>query len=76
MHWRDWPVHTQLRLWKALSDETRLRILKLLEAGELCVCHIVAVLGMGLSLLSVATFLPALLLWRDSRRASQEASPS
>jgi ArsR family transcriptional regulator len=32
--------------FKALSDETRLRILKLLEHGELCVCDIVAALGM------------------------------
>ena len=29
-------------LFKALSDETRLRIIKLLEQGELCVCDIVA----------------------------------
>ncbi len=29
-------------VFKALSDETRLRILKLLEDGELCVCDIVA----------------------------------
>ena len=33
-------------IFKALSDETRLRILKLLEHGELCVCDIVAALGM------------------------------
>jgi ArsR family transcriptional regulator, arsenate/arsenite/antimonite-responsive transcriptional repressor len=33
-------------IFKALSDETRLRILKLLEAGELCVCDIVAALDM------------------------------
>jgi len=33
-------------LFKALSDETRLRILKLLEHGELCVCDIVAALDM------------------------------
>ncbi len=32
--------------FKALSDETRLRILKLLENGELCVCDIVAALDM------------------------------
>lgn len=32
--------------FRALSDETRLRILKLLEGGELCVCHIVAALDM------------------------------
>jgi ArsR family transcriptional regulator len=31
-----------LQVFKALSDETRLRILKLLEHGELCVCDIVA----------------------------------
>ncbi len=30
--------------FKALSDETRLRIVKLLERGELCVCDIVAAL--------------------------------
>ena len=33
-----------LTVFKALSDETRLRILKLLEHGELCVCDIVAAL--------------------------------
>lgn len=35
-----------LKIFKALSDETRLRILKLLENGELCVCDIVAALDM------------------------------
>lgn len=35
-----------LDVFKALSDETRLRIIKLLEGGELCVCDIVAALGM------------------------------
>lgn len=33
-----------LNIFKALSEETRLRILKLLENGELCVCDIVAAL--------------------------------
>ena len=32
--------------YRALSDETRLRILKLLEGGELCVCDITAALDM------------------------------
>ena len=32
------------RLFRALSDKTRLRILHLLLGGELCVCDIVAVL--------------------------------
>ena len=31
-----------LQVFKALSDETRLRIIKLLGHGELCVCDIVA----------------------------------
>ncbi len=33
-------------IFKALSDETRLRIVKLLEKGELCVCDITAALDM------------------------------
>lgn len=36
-----------LNVFKALSDETRLRIIKLLERGELCVCDIVAALDMS-----------------------------
>jgi ArsR family transcriptional regulator, arsenate/arsenite/antimonite-responsive transcriptional repressor len=35
-----------LEILKTLSDETRLRILKLLEHGELCVCDIVAALDL------------------------------
>ena len=35
-----------LNTFKALSEETRLRILKLVEHGELCVCDIVAALDM------------------------------
>ena len=35
-----------LNVFKALSDETRLRILKLLEHGELCVCDIFSALDM------------------------------
>ena len=31
-------------IFRALSDRTRLRILNLLQGGELCVCQIVAVL--------------------------------
>lgn len=36
-----------LSVFKALSEETRLRIIKLLEAGELCVCDLVAALNMS-----------------------------
>jgi ArsR family transcriptional regulator len=35
-----------LKIFKALSDETRIRILKLLQEGELCVCDIVTALDM------------------------------
>jgi ArsR family transcriptional regulator, arsenate/arsenite/antimonite-responsive transcriptional repressor len=35
-----------ITVFKALSDETRLRIIKLLEQGELCVCDITAALDM------------------------------
>jgi len=41
-----------LSVFKALSDETRLRIVKLLENGELCVCHIVAAVDMSQSKIS------------------------
>jgi ArsR family transcriptional regulator, arsenate/arsenite/antimonite-responsive transcriptional repressor len=34
------------RLFKALGDETRVRIVALLAHGELCVCHIEAALGL------------------------------
>jgi ArsR family transcriptional regulator, arsenate/arsenite/antimonite-responsive transcriptional repressor len=33
-------VRTVSRLFKALADETRLRIVALLSHGELCVCHL------------------------------------
>jgi len=36
-----------LDIFKALSDETRLRIIKLLQRGELCVCDIGAALAMS-----------------------------
>ncbi len=39
-------MNNVLNIFKALSDETRLRILKLLEQGELCVCDIVAAFEM------------------------------
>ena len=40
-------VQKLLLIFKALSDETRLRILKLLEDGELCVCDIAEALLMA-----------------------------
>jgi ArsR family transcriptional regulator len=35
------------RVFKALGDETRLRVVALLSHGELCVCHIEAALGLS-----------------------------
>jgi ArsR family transcriptional regulator len=40
-------VQEILSIFKALSDDIRLRILKLLQDGELCVCDIVAALDMS-----------------------------
>jgi len=37
---------------KAVSDETRVRILKLLDGRELCVCQLMEILGMGQSTVS------------------------
>lgn len=34
-------------IFKALADETRVRVLKLLGRGELCVCEIAAALDLG-----------------------------
>ena len=57
--------------FKALSEETRLRILKLLEEGELCVCDIAAALDMTqpnisfhLAILKEAGFIKD---WREGR---------
>jgi ArsR family transcriptional regulator, arsenate/arsenite/antimonite-responsive transcriptional repressor len=40
-------VRDMSRLFKALGDETRLRIVALLSHGRLCVCHIEEVLGLS-----------------------------
>lgn len=45
-------MKTATQIFKALSDETRLRILGLLLEGELCVCELVAVLGLPQSTVS------------------------
>ena len=41
-----------VQLFKALADETRLRILNLVAHRELCVCHLVEALGLGQSRVS------------------------
>jgi ArsR family transcriptional regulator, arsenate/arsenite/antimonite-responsive transcriptional repressor len=40
-------VRAVSRLFKALGDETRLRIVALLSHGELCVCHLEQALGLS-----------------------------
>jgi ArsR family transcriptional regulator len=45
-------MKTAARLFKALADETRLRILALLSRGELCVCDLMAVLDLPQSTVS------------------------
>lgn len=45
-------MKTTARMFKALSDETRLRILCLLLQGELCVCDLMAVLQLPQSTVS------------------------
>ena len=40
-------VRSTSRLFKALGDETRLRIVALLSHRELCVCHIQEALGLS-----------------------------
>jgi len=39
-------VEKQSRIFKTLADETRLRILNLLRAREMCVCEIMIALGL------------------------------
>jgi ArsR family transcriptional regulator, arsenate/arsenite/antimonite-responsive transcriptional repressor len=41
-----------LQVTKALADEQRVRIIMLLEDGELCVCQIIEVLGLAPSTIS------------------------
>jgi ArsR family transcriptional regulator, arsenate/arsenite/antimonite-responsive transcriptional repressor len=40
-------VRPASRLFKALGDETRLRMVALLAHGELCVCHLEGALGLS-----------------------------
>ncbi len=45
-------VRSTLRVTKALADLQRVRILMMLQPGELCVCQIVEVLGLAPSTVS------------------------
>ncbi|MGK2907811.1 MAG: ArsR/SmtB family transcription factor [Desulfuromonadales bacterium] len=45
-------MHEEAKIFKALADENRLRILALLLEGELCVCEIMAALDLPQSTVS------------------------
>lgn len=45
-------MRTHLKLFKALSDRSRLRIVKMLEVKPMCVCEITSVLGLAPSTVS------------------------
>jgi len=42
---------------KSVADPTRVRILKVLEGGEMCVCQVIAVIALGQSTISKHLFL-------------------
>lgn len=51
--WNDsLSLEPEVDFFKALGDETRLRIVALLCHGELCVCHLVSALGLPQSTVS------------------------
>jgi len=52
MRLKEMPMSNAVQLFKALADETRLRILNLVEHREVCVCQIVEALGLGQSKVS------------------------
>lgn len=46
------PVNGAVKLFKALADPTRLRVMLLLQVRELCVCELTHILGMEQSRIS------------------------
>jgi ArsR family transcriptional regulator len=46
------PMKSVIRIFKALADPTRLRIMLLLKQRELCVCELMFILGMEQSRIS------------------------
>ncbi len=51
------PLRKYERVLKSAADPTRVRILKILEGGEICVCQIIAILGLSQSTISKHLFL-------------------
>jgi ArsR family transcriptional regulator len=50
-------MHDYEAVLKAVADPTRVRILKILEGGEMCVCQVIAILSLGQSTVSKHLFL-------------------
>lgn len=51
------PLRDYERVMKSVADPTRVRILKLLEGGEMCVCQVIAVMEFNQSTISKHLFL-------------------
>lgn len=51
------PLREYEMVMKSVADPTRVRILKLLEGGELCVCQVIAVMEFNQSTISKHLFL-------------------
>jgi DNA-binding transcriptional ArsR family regulator len=66
-------MRSTLRITKALSDIQRLRILMLLRKGELCVCRIIAVLGLAPSTVSKHLSILSAAALVDSRKEGRWA---
>ena len=45
----DEVIRQEVKRFKALGDETRLKMIRLLETGERCVCEMMEVFGIGQS---------------------------
>lgn len=45
-------LEEKVKIFKALSDPSRVRIMKMLQNGEVCVCDIQSVLGLAMSTVS------------------------
>jgi len=45
-------VQDQIKIFKALGDETRLRIVKMLEVKKMCVCEITSIIGTSMPTVS------------------------
>lgn len=45
-------MNTYTKIFKALGDETRLRIVKMLEVKKMCVCEITSIIGTSMPTVS------------------------